>query len=135
VEGVRALLADVLRGLTSAAVLLAAVVHLDVWASGFRDIPTIGPLFLLDTVSGLVLGVLVVAWRHWAPPLLAAGYGAVTVGAYWISVVHGLFGVKEVTYGWSVILAEVAEYAAVVFGVAAALCLRPSRPRTEPTRR
>lgn len=128
---VRSPVVDALRGLTAAATLLAAVVHLDLWAAGFRDIPTIGPLFLLDAISGILLGIAVVTWRHWVPALLAAGYGAGTVGAYWVSVVHGLFGVKEVTHGWSVVLAEVAEYAALGFGIAVVVLLRP---RTAPAR-
>ena len=118
---------DVLRGLAAAGVLLAAVVHLDLWASGFRDIQTIGPLFMVDAVAGIVLGVGVLVWRHWLPALLAAGFGAATVGAYWISVVHGLFGVKETTSGWSENLAEGAEYAVLAFGLAAALLLFSGR--------
>lgn len=117
--------ADALRGLAAAGVLLAAVVHLDVYEQGFRDIPTIGPLFLLDFVGGLVIGVAVLVWRHWLTALLAAGFGAVTVAAYWVSVVHGLFGVKEGTDGWPENLAASAEYAAIVFGLVAAALLRP----------
>ena len=123
-------LADAFRGLTAAAVLLAAVVHLDVYEEGFRYIATIGPLFLLDFWAGLLLGVTVATWRHWLPALLAAGFGATTVAAYWISVVHGLFGVKEGTDGWPEILASTAEYAALGFGLAAAgLLWQRSRAR------
>jgi len=125
----RTQLIDALRGLTAAAVLLAAVVHLDLYEQGFRDIATIGPLFLLDFAAGLVLGVTVLVWRHWLPVLLAAGFGAATVAAYWISVTRGLFGVREVTGGWAEIVAETAEYAAVVFGMSAAVLLRPQRAR------
>jgi hypothetical protein len=119
----RTYLIDTLRGLTAAAAMLAAVIHLDLYEEGFRDIATLGPLFLLDAVAGIVLGVAVVVWRHWLPVFLAAGFGATTVVFYWISVVHGLFGVKETTSGWSEILAEIAEYGAAVFGIVAAALL------------
>jgi hypothetical protein len=122
---------DVSRGLAAAGVLLSAAVHLDLWdVQRFRDIPTIGPLFMLNVVGGLVLGVLVVSWRSWLPALAAAGYGVATVLAFWISVVHGLFGLKEVATGSSQVLAEVAEYVAVAFGLVAAAGLwrRRSRP-------
>lgn len=122
--GMRNNLIDALRGLTAAGVLLAAVIHLDLYEQGFRDIATIGRLFVLDFVAGIVLGVAVLVWRHWIPALLAAGFGGATVLAYWISVVHGLFGVKEVTGGWAEILAETAEYSALLFGLAAAALLR-----------
>lgn len=116
-------LTDALRGLAAAGALLAATVHLDQYAAGFGGIPTIGPLFMLDFVGGLVLGVWLLVHRHWLPTFLAAGYGGVTVLAYWISVVHGLFGVHETVGGWAVVLAEIAEYAALVFGLSAAYLL------------
>jgi hypothetical protein len=118
---VRTQVIDVCRALTSAAVMLSAVVHLDLYAvQGFREIRTIGPLFLLNVVAGLTLGVLVLLWRHWIPPLLAAGYGLATVTAFWISVVHGLFGLHEIAGGSAQVLAEISEYAAIVFGLVAA---------------
>jgi hypothetical protein len=119
----RTYLADALRGLTTAAVMLSAVIHLDLYEQGFRDISKIGPLFMLNFIGGIVLGVAVVVWRHWIPPFLAAGYGATTVIFYWISVIHGLFGIKENTTGWPEVLAQIAEYCAVAFGLAAAALL------------
>lgn len=112
------------RGLAAAGVLLSAVVHLDLWdLQRFRDIPTIGPLFFLNVVGGLLIGVAMLVWRHWLPMLAAAGFGAATVAAFWISVVHGLFGLKETPTGSSQVLAEIAEYVAVVFGLIAAALL------------
>jgi hypothetical protein len=89
----------------------------------FRSVPTIGPLFLLNAVGGVVLGLVLIAWRHWLPALAAAGYGATTVLFFWISVIHGLFGFKEVATGSAQVLAEVAEYAAVAFGLITAAAL------------
>jgi hypothetical protein len=124
-------LIDTSRGLAAAGVLLSAVIHLDLWVQGFRSIATIGPLFMLNFVAGMIIGVGVLVWRHWLPALVAAGFGAATVIAFWISVVHGLFGVQETTTGSSEILAEVAEYAAVAFGLAVVVMLLLSwRSRT-----
>jgi hypothetical protein len=114
---------DTSRGLAAAGVFLAAVVHLDLWVQGFSSVATIGPLFMLDFVAGMIIGVGVLVWRHWLPAVAAAGFGAATVVAFWISVIHGLFGVKETTTGSSEILAEVAEYTAVAFGLAVAVML------------
>lgn len=123
----RSYVIDTARALASAGVLLSAVVHLDLYElQGYRQIDSaIGPLFLLDVIAGLILGVLVLVWRHWFSALLAAGFGAVTVVAFWISVVrpHGIFGVHERPGTSSAILAEVAEYVAVVFGLVAAAAL------------
>jgi hypothetical protein len=120
----RAQVIDASRGLAAGGVLLSAAVHFNLWdVERFRLIPTIGPLFLLNAIGGLVLGVVLVAWRHWLPALAAAGYGALTVLFFWISVIHGLFGFKEVATGSAQVLAEVAEYAAVLFGLIAVVGL------------
>ncbi len=66
---------DVLRALLSACVMLSAVVHLDLWANGMNTLDVVGPAFLLNGVGGLVLGVLVLVWRHWLPLLGAIGFG------------------------------------------------------------
>ncbi|MBV9593196.1 MAG: hypothetical protein JO147_05280 [Actinobacteria bacterium] len=119
------------RGLAAAGVLLSADVHFDLWyAGGFRDIKTIGPLFLLNAIGGLVIGLAAIVWRHWIPSLLCAGFGAATLVAFYISASVGLFGLHETLGGESEILAEIAEYVALVFGlVAAATYWRGTRNR------
>jgi hypothetical protein len=113
----RGVVADVLLGLAVAAVLVAATEHFDLWTQGFRTIPTVGPLFLLDAIGGLVLAVVAVAWRHWLPVLAIIGFGASTVGAFYLSVTVGLFGTKEVLSGTPQLVCEIAEISAVVLGV------------------
>jgi hypothetical protein len=137
VRGMRSAVVDACRGLAAAAVLLSAVVHLDLyWLEGFASIATIGPLFLLNGIGGIVLGAIVTSWRHWLPALGAAGFGIVTVVFFWISVVHGLFGLKEQAGGAAEVLAEVAEYAAALFGLITAAGLwRERRAATSPAPR
>ena len=112
-------LIDVLRGLAAAGVLLSAAVHLVLYfpPNDFKTISTIGPLFLLNGLGGIVLGILITSWRHWLPALGAAGFGAITVIFFWISVERPLFGFQEPSAtGATQMLAQIAEYAAVVFG-------------------
>ena len=61
-----------------ACLMLSAVVHLDLWAGGMKTLDVVGPAFLLNGVGGLVLGVLVLVWRHWLPLLGAVGFGVAT---------------------------------------------------------
>jgi hypothetical protein len=70
-------------------------VHLHLWLEGYRQIPTDGPLFLLDAVAGLALAALLLVWTTPLAGLLASGYAAATLGALLISLTVGLFGFRE----------------------------------------
>jgi hypothetical protein len=105
-----------LRVLTAVAVLVSAVMHLYLWFEGYRDLEVIGPAFLLNAFGGAVIAVLLVAWKHWLPALLALGFGASTLGAFVVSTTVGLFGVQEQWQGWEVWTAAISEAAAIVLG-------------------
>lgn len=108
--------ADVLRALTAAGVLMSADVHLELWADGFRQISVVGPLFMLNAVGGLLIGVVLLLWRHWLPALAAAGFGVATLVAFLISATVGLFGVHESFSGVPQQMCLVAEVVAAVAG-------------------
>lgn len=103
----------------------SAGIHAHLWLSvGYRHIPAIGPLFLLQSVTGSVLGVLaVVVHRAWSA-VLGTGFGLATIAGLAVSVEHGLFGFRD---SWSAPFAVeslvVEAVAAVVLGLAAGLCL------------
>jgi len=105
------------RGSTAAGVLLSADIHLVLYLDGFADIPMIGPMFLVNVVAGLVIGVALLITRHWFAAFLAAGFGAATFAAYLISATVGLFGVREQTWTAQAVLAAVSEVVAAVGGV------------------
>lgn len=112
--------ADALRGLTAAAVLLSAVIHLALWVQGMQNVPVIGPLFLLNAVGGIVLGVLVLVWRHWLPLLGSIGFGALTLAAAVLSTLpNGFFGAHGTWDAPVFLLSGVADAAAVVLGLGA----------------
>jgi predicted lipoprotein with Yx(FWY)xxD motif len=121
--------AVILRVAGSGLLIATAAIHLDLYLTGYRTIPTIGWLFLLQVIAafGLGLAVLAIPSRLVTLSRLAAGAGAgfalATLGGYLLSVWTGLFGFKEVrtTAG---ITAGVVEVAAFV--VLAALALAPA---------
>lgn len=85
----------VLLQIAGAGLLLAmAGIHFYLWLDqGYRDIPTIGPLFLANTVGGTVLAVavLVSPKRYFAlVALLSTLFDAGTLGALLVSLSSNL---------------------------------------------
>jgi predicted lipoprotein with Yx(FWY)xxD motif len=124
--------AVVLRVAGSGLLIATAAIHLDLYLTGYRTIPTIGWLFLLQVIAAFGLGLAVLAIpRRPAAALLAsrlaaaagAGFALATLGGYLLSVWIGLFGFKEVRTGAG-IAAGLVEVAAFV--VLAALALAPA---------
>jgi len=109
----------------------SAYIHFHLWSetSGYRAIPTIGPLFLLQSIAGLVIGVGVVAVRRLWAAVIGIGFALSTMAGFLISVAHGLFGFKD---SWLAPFAKEAftieGIAAAVLVIAAALCLIGSAP-------
>jgi predicted lipoprotein with Yx(FWY)xxD motif len=119
-----------LRVAGSGLLIATGAIHLDLYLTGYRTIPTIGWLFLLQVIAAFALGlaVLVVPGRLVLAGRLAAAAGAgfaiATLGGYFLSVWIGLFGFTEVSTTAG-IAAGVVEVAA--FAVLAALALAPAR--------
>jgi hypothetical protein len=109
-----------IRLVAAAAVLVSAAVHLKLWFDGTRHFDVVGPAFMLNAVGGLVIAILLVAWRHWLPLLLAVGFGVSTLAAFIVSTTVGLFGVNASWSGWAAYTAATAEVVAIVTGILAA---------------
>jgi predicted lipoprotein with Yx(FWY)xxD motif len=104
--------------------IATAAIHLDLYLTGYRTIPTIGWLFLLQVIAGFLLGLLVLATGDRLIAAAGALFALSTLGGYLISVQFGLFGFKEVrtTAGiWAGILEVLA------FVLLAALAALPGR--------
>lgn len=106
----------ILRISAAVAVLVSAAVHLLMWLEWARSDDFLGPSFLLNAVGGGVIAVLLVAWRHWLPGLLAAGFGLSTLAAFVLAATVGLFGTTATWNGWEVWTTAVAEVVAIVAG-------------------
>ncbi len=117
-------------GTAGAALLIASgAIHLDLYLTGYRTIPTIGWLFLLQVIAAFVLAVAVAAVSLWpralvgSPFTLAAASGALfglaTLGGYLLSLRVGLFGFTEVrtTAGIVAGIIDVAIFAALAVAI------------------
>ena len=100
----------------------SAAVHYYLWASqGYRHIPTIGPLFLAQVVSGFVLAGVILVTRRLFAALAGAVFLVSTIGGLVISVEFGLFGFQDsfsAPFGTLSLVVE-AVGAAVLLGAAA----------------
>jgi len=107
--------------------LLAATgaIHLDLYLTGYRSIPTIGWLFLLQVIAAFGLAAAVLTAGSRLTAIAAAGFALATLGRYLLSVWIGLFGFKEIrsTAGTVAGVVEVAAFAAM-----AVLVVGPAPP-------
>jgi predicted lipoprotein with Yx(FWY)xxD motif len=108
---------------------VTAAIHLDLYLTGYRSIPTIGWLFLLQVITAFVLAGAVLATGSRLIAAVGAGFALATLGGYLLSVWAGLYGFKEIrtTAG---IVAEMIEVAA--FATLAALAIAPATPGQRP---
>jgi hypothetical protein len=123
--------ANLLTWAGSLLVVVSAVIHYHLWGSGgYKHIPTIGPLFLVQSVVGVVLALWTSAARKLLLVLAEAGFAFASAGGLIISVNFGLFGWQETMSAPYAGLALGVELAAgTVLCAAAALLVKPSLRR------
>lgn len=81
--------------LAVAAIVISALIHLHLWTSGYRKLPTIGPLFLAQAIAGGVIAVYVLLLRNVLAAVIGFGFVASTLGGFLISINVGLFGFQD----------------------------------------
>jgi hypothetical protein len=86
----------------AACAVYSGYIHLYLWGRQqfpYRDIPTIGPLFLIQGIAAIVIGLLVIVSRRLGAVLVGAGMLVFCAAALVIDVEVGMFGFKD---SWSV---------------------------------
>jgi predicted lipoprotein with Yx(FWY)xxD motif len=122
------------RRLHAAGALLLAVsgcIHLELYLTGYRSIPTIGLLFLVQAIAAFVLAATVLVTRSWLAAAASAVFALFTLGAYLVAVWGGLFGFREIRTraGIAAGLIEVAAFGVLAL---AAITAGPERKADEP---
>jgi predicted lipoprotein with Yx(FWY)xxD motif len=113
-------------GIAGAALLVASgAIHLDLYLTGYRSIPTIGWLFLLQVITAFVLAIAILVTRNWLVAAAGAGFAISVLGGYLLSLKVGLFGFTEVrtTAGIVAAIIDVATFAVLATAVILALNL------------
>ena len=112
----------VLRLVGGGLLLATGAIHLDLYITGYRTIPTIGWLFLLQMIAAFGLGVVVVFSASRLVSAAGAGLAVATLGGFLLSLRVSLFGFREVRTSAGIV-AGVIEV--TVFVTLAACVLRP----------
>jgi len=86
------------RAAIGASVAVSGVVHAYLYADGYRDIPTVGTAFLLQSSVFCALAALILAGGPAWLRLVAAAGAAASLVAFALSRTVGLFGFTET--GW-----------------------------------
>ena len=111
-------------GIVGAALLVASgAIHLDLYVTGYRTIPTIGPLFLLQVIAAFVLAAAILVTRNWLVEAAGALFAVSVLGGYLLSLWVGLFGFTEVrtTAGIVAGIIDVAAFATLAMAAAPGL--------------
>jgi hypothetical protein len=108
-----------------ALIVWSSYIHFHLWQDlGYRHIPTIGWLFLTQSIGGVLIGLTTLVVRRVWAGVLGIGFALATMSGFLISVNHGLFGFKDsgsAPFAHQALAIESATI--VVLGVAVVLCL------------
>jgi hypothetical protein len=87
--------ATVILAVAAALLVVSAVLHLDLWSSGYRAIPTIGPLFLAQGIATPVIALILLLTRWLVAILVALAAMVGTLGGFILAATVGLFGFHD----------------------------------------
>jgi predicted lipoprotein with Yx(FWY)xxD motif len=87
---------QLLRFAGGAALIATGAIHLDLYLTGYRTIPTIGWLFLLQVIGAFTLAVVAIVVPLRLVTVAGAGLLLSTLVGYLISLRMSLFGFREV---------------------------------------
>jgi hypothetical protein len=122
-------------------VLGSGVIHLYLWGKqyGYRTIPTIGPLFLLQGIVSILIGLVTIVTRRLVMVIVSAGLLVTSFISLIIAVEWGLFGFQDSWYAPYARTTLYEEIAGAVLLLAAAVALAwpqragLARPRPQAT--
>jgi len=114
-------------GVAGAALLIASgAIHLDLYLTGYRTIPTIGWLFLLQVIAAFALAIAILITGNWLAAAAGALFAISTLGGYLLSLRFGLFGFTEVRTTAGIVAGIIDVAAFAVLAIAAAPGLPPA---------
>jgi hypothetical protein len=72
----------------------SGIIHLHLWDIAYKNVATLGPLFLVQAISALVIAVAIVATRHLLAVAAGLALAAGTILGFILARTVGIFGFK-----------------------------------------
>src|SRR5580700_4358729 len=117
-------------GIAGAALLVASgAIHLDLYLTGYRTIPTIGPLFLLQVIAAFVLAAAILVTGNWVAEAAGAWAGLIDVAAFATLAIAAAPGLPSVVNLGRRLLPAVAVASVVALAL---LFAAVATPKTQP---
>jgi hypothetical protein len=85
----------VTMGLGAAAIVATGAIHIHLWDIGYKNIASIGNLFLAQAIGGFVLGPVILLFRRMFLVLAGAAYMAASIGGLVLSATVGFLGLHD----------------------------------------
>ena len=116
------------RALAALLLLAGGIIHFDLWKSGYRFIPKIGPLFLANFVGSVALAAIVPFTRRLVVEVVAIAFATTSLLALVLSRTVGVLGFSEMIWTRQAIQTIASEIGVILtLGFAVLLQLRTHR--------
>ena len=119
-----------LRLAGSGLLVATGAIHLDLYLTGYRNIPTIGWMFGLQVLGAFSLALAIACTRSWIVAAAGAAFALSTLAGYLLSVWVGLFGFKEVRTTAGLVAGAVEDATVIVLAAYVVLALGDARERS-----
>ena len=116
--------------------VLSAIIHLHLWSQSYQHIPTIGLLFLIQGIAGIVLAITVTVFRHLVILIGGALFAIGTIGGLLLSVNVGLFGFRDslsAPYAAMSLIFEAGAFSVLAGAAVLTVARQPKSARRRPT--
>jgi hypothetical protein len=74
--------------------MVSGAIHLNLWVTTYRHVPTLGPLFIVQGVSAILIGVGLATFRRAVPALMGLFLVVGTILGFTLVLTIGLFNFK-----------------------------------------
>ena len=102
------------RALAAILLLAGGIIHLNLWTSGYRHIPNIGPMFMANFLASIALAAAVMTSSRAGVAIVGITFAAGSLTALVLSRTVGVFGFSEAIWTTQAVKTLASEVGAIV---------------------